>query len=848
MTLNEKVDMVTGELCNQYGFYNRAIPRVGIPALTMADGPAGVRINNRAVNGGRATELPAPIALAATWDVTLASTYADIGGSEAFLSGHNVLMGPAVDVVRVPLAGRAFEAYGEDPFLTAQLAVPYIHAVQQHPVMSVIKHYNVYTQEKNRFSVDAWLDERTLQEIYTPAFEAAAHEGVAAAMCSFNRINGQYGCENAPLLTGVLKKQLGFTGFVMSDYGATQSTVPSALAGLDQEQPSGTFSGQNLEDAVQSGQVPLSVLEDKDRRILTSTFRFGLFDHPVAIGPLPQLEHGAQSRAIAEQAMVLLKNSGGLLPLPAGLKSIAVIGPDANDATTQGGGSAQVLPTYTVSPLQGIQQRAGVGVKVQFAPGSDPPGAAHSMSSQAAVPSSVLSPAGAPSGTQTATKGSYAQYWLNSNFQGTPDVTRVDPQVAVQMGFANFLGFTASPLPGLPSDFTNAHFSARWMATLTVPATGDYTLTLTSLGRGSVYLDGELIIDQSQQHELASLSTTLHLNAGEQHRLRADYVADIPASVGTSSSVAGGQAILTWIPPANAVSPSIQAAAALAKDSDIAVVFVRDYESEQYDRPSLSLPNDQDQLIAQVAAANPRTIVVIMTGQGVTMPWLASVPAVLQAWYPGQEQGNAIARVLFGDVNPSGKLPVTFPRSISDTVAADPSQYPGAGDELSLSEGVFVGYRGYDANGVEPLFPFGYGLSYTSFQYGGLQINNPVTAADGSTKPGTVSFTVTNTGSRSGAEVAQVYVGPLPANVPTPPKQLAGFTKVRLEPGASTQVTVVLNSRALSYWDVITHSWLIAAGKTPLYVGSSSRDVRLTGTIMATGQVPASAAVGSRAR
>jgi beta-glucosidase len=848
MTLNEKVDMTTGELCNQYGFYNRAIPRVGIPALTMADGPAGVRINNRAVNGGRATELPAPIALAATWDVTLVTTYADIGGSEAFLSGHNVLMGPAVDIARVPLAGRAFEAYGEDPFLAAQLAAPYIHAVQQHPVMAVVKHYNGYTQEKNRFNIDAWVDERTLREIYTPAFEAAAHEGAASVMCSFNRINGQHGCENAPLLTDVLKKQLGFAGFVISDYGATQSTVPSALAGLDQEQPSPTFYGQKLKDAVQSGQVPLSVLEDKDRRILASMFRFGLFDHPVAIGPLAAQEHGAQSRAIAEQSMVLLKNSGGLLPLPAGLKSIAVIGPDANDASAQGGGSAQVLPTYTVSPLQGIQQRAGAGVNVQFAPGTDPVGAAHTISSESAVPSSVLTPAGAPSGTQTGTHGLYAQYWLNSNFQGTPDVTRVDPQLAVQMAFANFPGFSASALPGLPTTFTNAHFSARWMATLTVPVTGDYTLTLTSLGRGSVYLDGELVIDQSQQHDLASLSATLHLDAGGQHMLRVDYVADLPASVGNRISVAGGQAALTWIPPANMVSPSIQAAAALAKASDVALVFVRDYESEQYDRPGLSLPNDQDQLVAQVVAANPRTIVVVMTGQGITMPWLPSVPAVLQAWYPGQEQGNAIARVLFGDVNPSGKLPVTFPKSILDTVAANLSQYPGAGDELSLSEGVFVGYRGYDANGVEPLFPFGYGLSYTTFQYGELQVNNPVTAADGSTKPGTVSFTVTNTGSRSGAEVAQVYVGSLSANVPTPPRQLAGFTKVQLEPGASTRVTVVLNPRALSYWDVVSHSWLIAGGKTPLYAGSSSRDIRLTGSIMATGQVPAAPAAASRAR
>jgi beta-glucosidase len=654
-------------------------------------------------------------------------------------------------------------------------------------------------------------------------------------MCGFNRVNGVYACEDPLLLNGILKGEMGFDGFVMSDFGGTHSTLGSVTAGLDQELASGKYFGSALLDAVQRGEVAAGLVDDKARRILRAMFRFGLFDRRVAVAALPEREHGARSREIAEQGVVLLKDAGGLLPLAEDrVKSIAVIGADAANASTEGGGAARVEPTYAVSVLEGLRERAGPAVRVEHAPGTDPLTAAHLVAGLPPVPSAVLAPPGAAPGA----RGLRAEYWLDDGFDGPPDVTRVDAQVALAAGFFDYPSVSASSIAQLPASFALTRFSARWTGTLTAPATGDYTFELTGRGRGALRLDGALVLSAGQAHGLATASATVHLSAGERHDVRVEYTADSD-DIGEEVDV-GGEVKLGWRPPPGALSPAVRDAAALAAASDVAVVVVRDYGTEERDRTELALPNEQDALIAAVAEANPRTIVVLTTGQPVAMPWLDAVPAVVEAWYPGQEQGNVVARVLFGDVNPSGKLPVTFPRALESTPTASSSAVTSddQGPRATYSEGLLVGYRWYDAKGAEPLFPFGYGLSYTEFRYDALAVE----------APSRVSFTLSNAGGRPGAEVAQVYVGRCPDDAAAPPRALAGFAKVQLAPGESRRVTVELAAKSLSSWSADAHAWTTPACARPVVVGGSSRDPRLTGTLPRPGEGPSPVSPPAAAR
>ena len=826
MTLEEKLVMVHGESNDAY--YIAPIPRLGIPALTMTDGPAGINV-------GQATSLPAPIGLAATWDLTAAQQYGELLGREAQATGHNVFLGSCLDITRIPVYGRLFEALGEDPILTGQMAVRSIQSVQRHPIVATAKHYNLNTQEENRLEVDAQLDERTLQEIYMLPFALAVQDGqVGSVMGAYNKMNGVYSCENRHLLTDILKQQLGFQGWVMSDYGATHSTVEAANAGLDQEMPSAKFFGDQLLSATQTGQVSLATLDDKVQRMLRTMFALGLFEYPVQFRPLPVEEHGKLAREIAGKGIVLLKNAAGLLPLSSQeLRSVAVIGGDADHNIT-GGGSSLVKPTYLVSILEGIRHRVSESVRVEYAAGVDPATAADLLPGPPLVPSSVLTPTG--SGPEV--HGLHAEYWTNTHFEGEPKLVRTDRQVALNLGFFNYSIFNASSLT-TPEEFNNA-ISVRWTGSITAPTTGEYTLSLTHLGTARLFLDGRLLIDDPGS-TLGTQSVTLQLVADQPHTLRIDYAADRPEQYAptpgelSTAGLIGSKVRLGWEHPADAIPSAMQEAAALAARSDVAVVVVRDYRSEHADLPSLTLSNEQDLLVQTVVAANPRTIVVLATGGPVLLPWLEQVPAVLESWYGGQEMGNALADILFGDVNPSGKLPVTFPRSDHDTPVSSPEQYAHGDDFVaSFSEGLGVGYRGYDQFGIEPLFPFGYGLSYTSFAYSQLEVEPETTDGTGVLR---VRFTVTNSGACAGAEVAQVYLG-LPAGTGEPPRRLVGWAKVELEPGETRQVTVALDpnaaSRPLSYWDMSANGWEIASGDYTVYVGASSRDIRLISTLRIT--------------
>jgi beta-glucosidase len=822
MTLDEKVDMMHGESNNSYGFHNAPIPRLGIPALTMADGPMGVRIAHPDVNGQRATQLPSGLALAATWDTSLAEQYGKLMGEEAHSTGHNIMLGPVLDIARIAQFGRVFEKnYGEDPLLSGMVGAANIRGIRTSPVTTSVKHYNLNFQETNRlFGNNSIVDQRTLQEIHTRPYAIAVRDArPGAIMCAFNKVNGAFSCESELILNEILKTRLDFQGWVLTDYFASFSTVPAALAGLDQEMPgstggepatnpSGPATGtcrfcDPLLNAVRAGQVPQSRIDDAVLRILRMMYLHGLFDTPPVIEPLPEAENGATSRTIAEQAMVLLKNEGNALPLDDRIASIAVIGTDA-DTVVAGGSSGLVIPTYSVSPLEGIRSRAGAGATVQHIRGYDPVSSVAFLPGPDPVPSDFLTPAGGQG------RGLRAEYFLNQDFSGTPEIDRTDPYAGINGGFFLFQGFiAASPhFPEQPRSM-NSNSSIRWTGTLTAPVAGSNQLALTSTGTSRLFVDGNEVGTTTPIESVTTPPRTntvaLNFEAGSVHDVRIEFVNDAPTATDT-----GPQFKFGWTPPAGVVAPQAQAAADLVRTADVAVVVVRDFGSEGGDKPHLRLPNGQGELIRQVATANPNTIVVMTVA---------------------------------GDVSPSGKLPVTMPVDDTKTPISTLEQFPGTvsqdvadQQDQQLTEGIFVGYRGYEQFNIQPQYPFGHGLSYTTFAYSNLR-----------TTPTSVTVNVTNSGEVAGSEIVPVYAGKLPTPLPTAPKSLAGFAKVALQPGQSHDVTIALAPESLSYWDVTTHAWVAPAGNIPIMVGASSADIRLNGTVQTAATTPAAPAPAATA-
>ncbi|MEV4289911.1 glycoside hydrolase family 3 C-terminal domain-containing protein [Nonomuraea bangladeshensis] len=793
LTLQEKIALLHGAAdpaAKGAAGYVPGVPRLGIPELRLADGPAGVRGAVQA--GGRATALPAPVALAATFDPGLARRYGAVLGRECRALGMDVILAPMVNIVRVPQAGRNFETLGEDPVLAAALAAAEVRGIQGEGAIATVKHYAANNFENERQNVDVRVDERTLREVYLPAFEAAVAAGAGAVMAAYPRVNGRYCAENRHLLTEILRDEWRFAGWVMSDWGGTRSGVPSVEAGLDMEMPSGAhFSG--LAAAVASGRLAGSVVDRSVRRILLQLDRFDLLTAPrneVTGAPSagdparPVFDAAAGAvvaREVALAGAVLLRNERGLLPLRrADLADLAVIGPTAAVPLAGGGGSARVLRSGTESPFAALHRRAGGAARVRFATGVDLDGVP--------VPASALS-------------------LTRTRRGGVPEtVTRVD-----------HTGAAALP----------AGSSWTWKGTITAPTTGDYDLRVQGAGAppssgGSITLtvDGTRIgaVEALLGGNSSLIATADGLtNAGAVVRLEGGRPTPLRISA-TGVAEKPLEVRLAWVTPARR-QEAREAAAALARGARAAVVFAFDEGTEGADRTSLALPKEQDALIAAVAAANPRTVVVLNTGHPVLMPWLADVPAVLQMWYPGQEGADATAALLLGAACPGGKLPVTFPARAADAPAAAPERYPGVAGTAVYDEDVFVGYRHYDAYGIEPLFPFGHGLSYTRFAYAGLSVRP---SGDGLR----VTFTLANAGRREGVEVAQVYVTP-PADppVPMPPRVLAAFARVRLAPGERRRVTVTVPGRALRHWG--GQGWALAAGRRAVQVGSSSRDLRL---------------------
>jgi beta-glucosidase len=744
MSLSQEISMVEGHgTSNPYVFYTPAISSLCIPAFGLEDGPAGVADGLTGV-----TQLPAGVALAATWDPSLAQQYGQVIGAEEFGKGASANLGPTVNIDRDPRWGRSFEALSEDPSLNSALDVTEIGGVQGQDVMAQVKHFAAYNQEtyRNTPADNVIVDNRAEHEIYMPSFDAAVKQANAASvMCAYSMVNGNFSCNNSYLETSVLRDEWGFPGYVTSDYGALHSTQ-GAVQGTDMEQPENTYYGTALSSAIRKGTIPRSALNTMVQRILTEMFQYNLFNQPrtgSTSATVTTPANQAVGTAVAEEGTTLLKNSGPALPLLASnAGTIAVIGPAASASPTYaGGGSAYVIPSSTVTPLAGIQAAAGSGTNVVYSQGLP------TDSSLPTIPSSDLSPAYSP----TSSGGSYT-------------------------------------------------------GTLTAPQTGTYVLALTNpcgcYTPTYLSLNGQQILDNPSTPPVHTYSVAVSLTAGQQYTL----------------SISGQSSQLLWGTP-SALAPGISAAVSAAQSASTAVVVVSDdTESEAADRPSLNLPSAQDELVQAVAAANPNTIVVINAGAPVAMPWLSQVAAVLDAWYPGQSSGTSLASVLFGQTDPGGHLPVTFPASLSQVPASTTAQFPGNGSQVQYSEGIDVGYRWYDANNLAPLFPFGFGLSYTQFTFSNLQIA-PATA-DG-TQNVQVSATVTNTGQRAGSDVAQLYLGG-PAASGEPPRQLAGFQRVNLAPGASTPLSFTITPQEESWWGDSANGWTQTEGTYNVYVGDSS--------------------------
>ncbi|WP_432570141.1 glycoside hydrolase family 3 C-terminal domain-containing protein [Kineococcus sp. SYSU DK005] len=821
MTLDQKTDLLI-----QTG--GPGVPELGIPAIRGRDASNGLT-----TAGVPTTALPDGLALASSFNDELARQYGAVAGAETRATGYNSAAAPTIDLARSPWNGRQWEGTGEDPLLSGRLGSAQVQGIQSQQVQAEVKHYNVYNQETRRGHVDSQLDERTFQEVYTRPWEKVVTESdPASVMCSFNRINTVYGCSSGTLLNDVLKGQLGFKGYVSTDFNAAHSFADYA-AGLDTSGETLEFSGDNLQRAVLDGRVSAQRVDDAARRVLRAMFATGVIDNPPA-GSLTNPQPASKPIAAAvlakndqvattsgQQGTVLLKNERSQLPLSTSTaRSIAVIGSDADHYITGGGSAAVREPAQLTTVLDGITARAGSGVSVKHAKGTDAVSNADTLPGPAPVPSSVLS-------------GVTGQYRLGAgNFSSPAFISRPEAQINLRTGLANDV-INTSQVPGLGFPLVTTPMTGRWTGTLTAPAAGTYGLSISHLGSAKLYLDDKLVIDDAGR-TYGTQSTNLTLSAGQKVQVRIDYSTDAPGQFdGSLNDQPGAMLRFGWTPPAGTLSPAIQEAVELAKKSDVAVVVARDYSGEAADRGDLSLPQDQDRLIAAVAAANPRTVVVLATSGAVTMPWLDKVPAVIEAWYGGQQQGKTLASVLFGDVNPSGKLPVTFPADEQQPVAIGVrntfSDVATLNPVTAYTDGIDIGYRGYAKKNLTPLFPFGHGLSYTTFGYDKVQTKDFKTKDP--SKPAQVKLHLTNTGKTSGTEVVQVYVGKLPTGVDTPAKALAGYARVSLEPGKKKNVTIDLDTRSLQYWDAATDSWVTPKGKVPVYVGTSASDIRLTGVL-----------------
>ena len=801
MTVEEKVDYIGGT-----GFAVRSMPRLNLPALEMSDGPIGVRANG----GFPSTVYAAGIGLAASWSPELAERVGAGIGKDARARGIHFMLGPGVNIYRQPVNGRNFEYFGEDPFLSSSIAVGYVNGMQSQGVSATIKHFLGNNSEFLRHDSDTVVDERTLREIYLPAFEAAVKRAqVGAIMDSYNLTNGQHMTQNGYFNTDLVRKEWGFNGVMMSDWVATYDGVAAANGGLDLEMPTGAFMNQkNLLPAIKDGHVKESTIDEKIIHILETAERFGWLDRPqldLSLSKDSEPNHQVALDA-ARESIVLLKNEGKLLPLDkSATKSVLVVGPDAYPAQTVGGGSARATAFAPVAVLEGISNFLGTSSTVYYERGLP------TLPEIARTTEFVTAP-------QDGKRGIAVEVFPNLDLSGPPKST----------GTLNHINVTGTSWESFAGDFEaalalfaagrKAESSRRWTGYYMAAADGPYEIALQGGGESGgnrLYVDDKLLIDNWKTVRALQPHVTLQLTQGPHRIVVEDF----------QKSAIGGRLRVGIIDQRKLVSDPAKTLAAKADVVVIAAGFDPDSESEGSDR-TFDLPIGQEELIRELSAANPKTVVAMTSGGNVDPGnWLEHVPAYLELWYPGEAGGTALAEILFGAVNPSGHLPATFERRREDNPTSATYYPQGDSVRVEYKEGVFGGYRGYEHNKVNPLFPFGYGLSYTTFKYANL------TVAPSTIGPlFTVSFDVTNTGDRAGADVSQVYVADDHSKIARPAKELKGFSKVSLQPGETKHVSVDLDARAFAYYDVAAKQWHITPGNFGILVGRSSDEIVLKGS------------------
>ncbi|MDC9826489.1 glycoside hydrolase family 3 C-terminal domain-containing protein [Devosia sp. ZB163] len=798
MTLAEQVSLLSGE-----DFWSLpAIARLGIGKLRVTDGPNGARGGGSLIGGVKSAAFPVGIALGASWNVRLLHEVGVALAEEVKSKGAHVSLAPTVNLHRTVSNGRNFECYSEDPFLTASLAVAYIEGLQSQRVSATIKHFVGNESEIERTTISSEVDERALRELYLMPFEWAVKKaGTWAIMSSYNKLNGTYTSENPWLLDDVLRREWHYDGVVMSDWFGSHSTAPTVNAGLDLEMPGPTRDrGDKLVAAVEAGEVSRDTVRTRALNILRLMERTGALDDHSAFEERAddRAEHRALIRRAGAEGAVLLKNEGSLLPLT-GNGKVAVIGPNAKVAQIMGGGSAQLNPHYRISPWDGLVAALGED-RLSFAEGTR---------------NNRFEPA--------LEGGLEVEYFNNPDFSGTPVFTE-------RLGGGEVMWFAP---PGGVVDLTN--FSARLRGTFTPTATGMHNIGVYAAGYARVLVEGVLVADASAgawepgrtyfEEGCDEVVGQVDLEAGREYEVVVEFVRKPPRILGFSALHVG-----IGRPLGDA---EIAEAVAVAREAGTALVFVGrngEWDTEGSDLASIILPGRQDELVRAVAAVNPRTVVVLQTGGPVEMPWIGEVAAVVEAWYPGQEAGNSIADVLTGAAEPGGRLPQTFPVKWADnpTNSQDREVYPGMDGKVRYEEGVFIGYRHYDSHGVAPLFPFGFGLGYTSFEISDISIDDSAFESDGRVA---VSVTVANTGQRPGSEVVQVYVSDREASVPRPDKELKGFEKVFLGPGERMRITLELDARAFAFYRVEAKHWIVEPGTFVIRASRHAGDAGLVAEV-----------------